>query len=149
MPGRSKLSLQKRGKLQQQPPKTSPTDTPAESGTPTITQPHNWVEGRGTSDHRTTCLLEDASSSLVSEAGIHGEDTFVPTRGIETTSSMETPTSSTLTAAGSSKPASFECILCGRRCESSQVSYVVVLVLEVFGHLVQSLLLSLECGAES
>lgn len=136
MPGRSKLSLQKRGKLQQ-PPKTSPTDPPTEGGTPITTQLHKWVDGRVTSSHRTTCLLEDASSSLISEAGIQEEETFVPTRGLEMTSSMETPTTSTLTAAGSSKTASFECILCGRRCESSQVSCVVVLVLEVFDDLVQ------------
>ena len=121
MPGRSKLSLQKRGKLQQ-PPLPSPADTPAANSIPTDALSPSWGGGRGTSKHQTTCPAEDASSSLISEASSQEEGAFVTARCMEAASLLETPASPKSMDVCSSKMPCFECILCGRKCGSSQVS---------------------------
>lgn len=123
MPGRSKLSLQKRGKLHQL-ALTSPADAAVADSTPLNAVAPKRVRGKSTGNHQATRPAEDACSSLTSKASLQQEDTPVSARGLEVASLMETGTSPTSKDVGGGRTASFECMLCGRKCESSQVSCV-------------------------
>ena len=120
MPGRSKLSLQKRGKLHQL-ALTSPPDEAAADSTALNAVSPKRVGGRST-NNQATRPAEDAGSSLIGKASLQPEDAPVSARGLEVASLMETGTSPASNDVGSGRTASFECILCGRKCESSQVS---------------------------
>ena len=119
--GRSKLSLQKRGKLHQL-TLTSPSDEAAADSTPLKAASSKRVGGKSTDNQQATCPAEDACSSLTSKASLQQEDTLVSARGLEVASLMETGTGPMSNDVGSGTTASFACMLCGRKCESSQVS---------------------------
>ena len=119
--GRSKLSLQKRGKLHQL-ALTSPSDEAAADSTPINAVSPKRVGDKSTGNNQTTHPAEDACSSLTGKTSLQQEGTLVLPRDLEGASLMETGTSPMYKDVGSGGTASFECILCGRKCESSQVS---------------------------
>ena len=119
--GRSKLSLQKRGKLHQL-ALTSPSDEAAADSTSLNAASSKHVGDKSTGNNQATHPGEDACSSLTGKTSFQQEDTLVSARGLEGASLMETGKSPTSKDVGSGGTASFECILCGRKCESSQVS---------------------------
>ena len=119
--GRSKLSLQKRGKLHQI-TLTSPSDEAAADSTSLNSMSPKRVGDKSTGNNQAACPAEDACFSLTSKTSLQQEDTLLSARDLEVASLMETGTSPTSKDVGSGGTASFECILCGRKCESSQVS---------------------------
>ena len=121
MPGRSKLSLQKRGKLHQLALASPPDEAAADSTALNAVSPKR-VGGKSTGNNQASRPAEDAGSSLTGKASLQQEDAPVSPRGLEVASLTETGTRPTSNDVGSGRTAAFECMLCGRKCESSQVS---------------------------
>ena len=94
MPGRSKLSLQKRGKLHQL-TLTSPSDEAAADSTSLNAMSPKHVGSKSTVNNQAARPTEDACSSLTSKASLQQEDTLVSDNGLKVASLMEFATSYT------------------------------------------------------